>query len=89
MKAAEREKILNKMCDNIVHCIEAMILTVPLEMHGDDAVKKKAKKTCNQARKRMKEYLVEIVKCASDPDFVLKDVPNIKDEEEFKFLQVK
>ena len=56
MKAADREEILIKMCDDIVRSIEAMILVVPLELHQDDAVKKKAKKTGRKARKRIKGH---------------------------------
>jgi len=89
MKAADREEILIKMCDDIVRSIEAMILVVPLELHQDDAVKKKAKKTGRKARKRIKGHLLEMVKCASDPDFVLKDIPYIEEDDDFKFLQIK
>ncbi|MBT7349997.1 hypothetical protein HN803_04355 [candidate division WWE3 bacterium] len=89
MKAAEREEILNRMCERIAYAIEAIAVAKPLESHKDDGVKKKAKETCKEASKQIRDYLLEMVKCASDPDFVLKDVPEIADEEEFKFLQIK
>ncbi|MBT6045210.1 MAG: hypothetical protein HOG49_00165 [Candidatus Scalindua sp.] len=88
MKAAEREEILEKMCNRVAYAIEAIAIAKPLESHKDDKVSKKAKKTCKEAHKLLTDYLLEMVKCASDPDFVLKDIPEVEDENGFQFLQI-
>ena len=65
-----------------------MIISKPFEDHHNPDVQRKAKKQCRKAHNKIRDILVELIKYASDPDFVLKNV-EIADDEDFKFLQIK
>ena len=84
----KNEEILKNNCNKIASAIEAMITAGKYEHHHSASVKKEAKKISKEARDSIRDILVELIKSASDPNFVLKDV-EIKNNDEFKFLQIK
>jgi len=86
MSSSKNEEILKNNCHKIASAIEAMIIAKEYEDHHDD-VKKEAAKQRKNAHDRIRDILVELIKSASDPDFVLKDV-EITNDNGFKFLKL-
>ena len=79
-----KEDTLKKNCDIIASAIESMITAKAYENHQDFNVKKRAKKIRKEAHDRIRDILVELIKSASDPSFVMKDI-KVTDDNEFKF----
>jgi len=83
------EETLKKNCDFLTNIIESLIISMIIEISREDdkVLHSKAVKNRKKAHKLITNLLVDIVKSASDPTFVPKDINLITNE--FKFVDFK